>query len=335
MTETIIPTQLPAAVLPDLAVATDGIWKWFGRLTALRGVSLQIPRGATYLLLGPNGAGKSTLFKIILDLVRADRGTATVFGLDVRTQGPLVRANVGYVPEFPEWGYGWMRVGQLLAHHASYFPSWDRAYADKLARLFQIEAHRRVRTLSRGQARRIHLIMALAHRPPLLLLEEPTDGLDPLMRDETLGVLTDHLADSETTMLVSTRHVEEVARLVDYVGVLRQGMLRAQLSLDALQKHLHHYRVEVPEGWHGVPALNDAVLRRVDAGREVQWTVWGETSKILQLFSESNATVRQTMPLSLIDAAMVLLGGRDSHSAAAPTPHSHGDPDQMQMRVGL
>ncbi len=303
-----MPTVLPTSIESEaLAIATRDVDKRFGDQVALDKLALQVPVGAVYLLVGPNGAGKSTTIKVLLDLVRADGGTAEVLGLDPRTHGPLLHANVGYVPERLDWGYGWMRVGRLLEHHAAYFPAWDAAYAARLIELFDIKLGRRMQTLSKGQARRVHLVMALAHRPALLLLDEPIDGLDPYMRDETLGALAEHIDQSPTTVLLSTHHVEEVERLADHVGVLRDGQLRAQMSLDVLHGGLRQYRVEVPEHWPGLPTLDGAVLRRVGAGREVQWTVWGNEPEIAKLFAESGATVRDAAPVSLSEAALALL----------------------------
>jgi ABC-2 type transport system ATP-binding protein len=303
-----LPTRLRDG---ELAVDTRAITKRFGDQVALNDVTLQVPTGAVYLLVGPNGAGKSTTLKVLLDLVRAEKGTAEVFGLDTRERAPEVRANIGYVPERPDWGYGWMRVGRLLEHHALYYPTWDPNYAARLAQKFELRLDRKMGVLSKGQARRVHLTMALAHRPPLLLLDEPTDGLDPFMRDETLGVIADHLAESPTTVVLSTHHVEEVEGLADHIGVLRNGELRAQMSRDDLNTNLRRYRVEVPDGWSGVAALNGTVLRRVAAPREVQWTVWGPEAEIVQKLSGSGGTVREVVPLSLIDATLALLNPND------------------------
>lgn len=303
-----LPTRLGNG---NLAVETHGVNKRFGDQVALSDVSLQVPVGAVYLLVGPNGAGKSTTLKILLDLMRADQGAAEVFGLDTRGRAPQVRANVGYVSERPEWGYGWMRVGRLLEHHALFYPAWDAGYAEKLAHKFELRMDRKMGVLSKGQARRVHLTMALAHRPPLLLLDEPTDGLDPLMRDETLGVLADHLGETETTVVLSTHHVEEVERLADHIGVLRSGQLRAQMSREDLDAGLRRYRVEVPEKWSGVTSLDGAVLRRVTAPREVQWTVWGPEADVVQKLSAAGGTVREVARLSLLDATLALLNPND------------------------
>jgi ABC-2 type transport system ATP-binding protein len=304
-----LPTRLEGG---PLAVATHDLHKSYGGQAALDGVELQVPEGSVYVLVGPNGAGKTTLLKTLLDLVRADRGRAEVLGLDPRADGPRVRGRIGYVPERHDWGFGWMRVGRLLRHHAVYHPSWDEAYAARLARAFELRLDQRYGRLSKGQARRVQLLMALAHRPSLLLLDEPTDGLDPVMRDETLGLLADHLAATPTTVLVSTHLVHEIETMADHFGALRGGRLHAQLPVEALHRGLRRYRAEVPEGWQGVATLNGAVVRRAGSGREIQWTVWGEESEIVGHLSRAGATVRAAAPLTLADAAIALLSRREN-----------------------
>jgi ABC-2 type transport system ATP-binding protein len=302
--KTSLPTELTEG---PFDVRTDQLVKRFGAETVLHGVSLQVPEGGVYVLVGPNGAGKSTTFKILMDLLRADDGSATVLGLDPRTDGPRVRARIGYVPERFEWGYPWMRVGQLLEHHSAYFPSWDREYAARLVRLFDLRPDRRFASLSKGQTRRVHLTMALAHRPPLLVLDEPTDGLDPVMLDDTLGLLADHIAATPTTLLLSTHQVHDVDRLADHVGVMRDGRIILQAPRDVLRRSLLQYRVEAPEPWLGTPDLGVAVLRRESLGREMRWRIWGEEADVVERFARAGATVRDVTSLTLAEASLTLL----------------------------
>jgi ABC-2 type transport system ATP-binding protein len=244
---------------------------------------------------------------MLLDLVRPDAGTATLFGLDSVADGPKVRANIGYVPETHEWGYPAMTVGQLLAHHATYFTAWDHAYAQRLVGLFEIDTTRKLAQLSKGQSRRVHLTMAMAHRPALLLLDEPIDGLDPIMRDETLGAMAEHLSETPTTMVISTHHVSEVEGMADYIGAMRSGELKTQLPLAQLQKHLLRYRADVPDGWSGIPGLNGSVLRRAGGARDVQWTIWGAEAEVTAQFAGAGATVRDVARLTLQEATLALL----------------------------
>ena len=308
MSGSLLPVRLGDG---PFAVETAGLVKRFGAEYALAGVDLQVPEGAVYVLVGPNGAGKTTTLRILLGLAEPDGGEARVLGLVPGRQAPLVRAQVGYVPERPDWGYPWMTAGRLVEHHAAYFPTWDRAYASRLALAFEIPLDRPLAKLSTGVARRVHLLMALAHRPPLLVLDEPTDGLDPVMRDETLGLLAEHIADTGCTVLICTHLVHEVDRLADHLGVMRDGRLTAQLPREALHRGLRRYRAEVPPDWAGLPSLDGRVVRRSAVGREIQWSIWGDEAEVAGTLAGSGAVVRDAAPLTLEDAAIALLSRKE------------------------
>lgn len=289
------------------AVATHGLSIRYGSETALAGVDLRVPEGAVYILIGSNGAGKSTAMKVLLNLERPDAGRAEVFGLDTVSRGAEVRAQVGYVPEQHAPDYGWIPCGRLIQHVAAHYPAWDDAYAAHLIEVFGVRLQRKVGTLSKGEARRLQLVLALAHRPPLLLLDEPTDGLDPVARNRTLAQLAEHLADTPTAVVIATHHVHEVESLADHVGVLREGRLVAQMTRDELRRTVVRYRVEVPEGWQPPPELRIASLRRSRAGREVQWTLVGEPGDVTARLTSAGATVRDVTPLTLEEAALAFL----------------------------
>ena len=298
------------------AVETRGLSKRFGSRVALDGLDLWVPRGSVYVLVGPNGSGKTTTLRILLDLVRADRGRAELLGRDTVSEGRKVRALAGYVPERQDAGYGWMKVQQLLEHHASHRSSWDPAYAAALMERLEVRDHTKFGKLSKGEARRVQLVMALAHRPPVLLLDEPTDGLDPVMRDEALALLSDHVAENDSTLLISTHLVYEVEGLGDHLGVLKEGALQAQLDRETLRRRLRRYTLEVPDGWDGVEALKERVIRTTGTGREVAWTVWGDESDTLARLEAGGATVREVDPLTLEESAVALLAMRDHASLA-------------------
>lgn len=289
------------------AVSTHGLSKRYGREVALDAVDLRVPDGAVYVLVGANGAGKSTTFKILMNLERADAGTASVFGLDSAEDGPRVRAQIGYVPEHHAQSYRWMTCGRLLQHAAAFYPSWDAGYADHLSRSLGLRLDRRIGGLSKGQTRRVQLVLALAHRPPVLLLDEPTDGLDPIVRRRALTLLAEHLADTPTTVVASTHHIHELDSMADYVGVLNEGRLVVQTPRDDLQRTVRRYRMEVPDGWVPPPELKPSELRRSRAGRDAQCTLVGEERDVIERLAATGAQVRDVIPLNLEDAAMSYL----------------------------
>jgi ABC-2 type transport system ATP-binding protein len=151
--------------------------------------------------------------------------------------------------------------------------------------------------------------MALAHRPPLLLLDEPTDGLDPVMRRTALALLAEHIADTPTTVLISTHQIHEVESLADHVGVLLAGRLAAQMPRDELQRTVRRYQVEVPDGWTPPPGLRIAGLRRSSAGREIQGTLVGDEREVVERLTQAGGRVREARPLTLEDAAVAVLTG--------------------------
>lgn len=299
------------------AVRTEGLVKRFGRETALDGVDLAVPEGGVYLLAGTNGAGKSTLLRTLLNVERADRGAAVVLGLGAQAHGPEVRARTGYVPETGEGTYRWMRSGRFLAHQADFYPSWDGDYARHLVQLLDVRTESRLGTLSKGQARRVQIVAALAHRPPLLLLDELTDGLDPLAREEVLGLLASHLADTGCTAILSTHLVSEVETLVDHIGVLRSGRLVAQAPTQRLAERLGRYHLEAPEGWQVPAALEPKLVRReTGPGHALRIVAAGDRSEIAASISASGAAVRDVSRLSLAEAVPILLQSEKSHAFA-------------------
>lgn len=299
----------------DVVVETRDLVKRYGRRVALDGLEMRVPRGSVYVLVGPNGAGKTTTLRVLLDLVRADSGEASVLGLDPVSEGARVRARCGYLPERGDAGYGWMKVQQLLDHHASYRSNWDEAYARELMDRLEVRDHTKFGKLSKGESRRVQLVMALAHRPEVLLLDEPTDGLDPVMRDEALSLLADHISETGATLLISTHLVYEVEGLGDHLGVLQEGVLRAQLDREMLRRQLLRYTLEVPDGWTGPEGLLERIIRRGGGGRELAWTIWGRQEEVVDRLKAGGATVRQVEPLTLEEAAVALMAMRGTQAS--------------------
>ncbi|MDB5289899.1 MAG: ytrB, partial [Phycisphaerales bacterium] len=162
----------------DAIVEVRNVSRRFGTKIALDDVSLSLPAGTVLGLVGENGAGKTTLIKHILGLLKAQAGTVRVFGLDPVAQPVRVLSQIGYLSEEPDLP-GWMRVRDLLRYVAAFYPSWDHAYAEQLRQEFSLDPMAKVKHLSKGQKARAGLLAALAYRPQLLVLDEPSSGLDP------------------------------------------------------------------------------------------------------------------------------------------------------------
>src|SRR2546423_419368 len=167
----------------ESVINVSDLTRRFGANKALSSVSLSMARGGVYGLVGANGAGKTTLIKHILGLLRAESGSVRVFGLDPVADPVAVLSRIGYLSEENDVP-GWMRVDELIRYSRAFYPAWDDAYAEELRQAFALDPSAKIRTLSKGQKARAGLLVALAHRPELLVLDEPSSGLDPIVRPD-------------------------------------------------------------------------------------------------------------------------------------------------------
>src|SRR6478672_5160295 len=184
-------------------VAVQSLTRRFGPKIALDDVSLTVPRGMVFGLVGANGAGKTTLIKHLLGLYKAEAGSVRVFGLDPVADPAGVLARIGYVSEEHDLP-AWMRVWELMRYTQAFFPTWDPVYAEELRNRFELHPDARIKNLSKGQRARADLLVALAHRPELLVLDEPSAGLDPIVRRDILGAIIRTIADEGRTVLFSS-----------------------------------------------------------------------------------------------------------------------------------
>jgi ABC-2 type transport system ATP-binding protein len=249
-------------------VEVEALSRRFGRTVALDGVSLDVPRGVVFGLVGENGAGKTTLIKHMLGLLKAQTGRVGVFGLDPVREPVAVLSRVGYLSEdrdLPDW----MRLGEMLRYLRAFYPTWDDDLADELRRQFDLDPRARVKTLSQGQRARAGLLAALAYRPELLVLDEPSTGLDPIVRREILSAIIRTIAEEGRTVLFSSHLLDEVERVSDHVALLDRGRIVLCERLDSIKASHHRLTLRFDEPLAKPPALLGS-MRWEGSGRE--WT---------------------------------------------------------------
>src|SRR5438876_11993031 len=219
----------------DSVIEVSDLTRRFGGKTALASVSLALPRGGVYGLVGANGAGKTTLIKHILGLLRAESGSVRVFRLDPVADPVAVLSRIDYLSEENDLP-GWMRVEELIRYQRAFYPRWDDAYAEELRRAFALDPAAKIKDLSRGQKARMGLLIALAHRPELLVLDEPSSGLDPIVRRDILGAVIRTIADEGRTVLFSSHLLEEVEQVADHVTMISNGKIVLSAPLNEIKE---------------------------------------------------------------------------------------------------
>jgi len=219
----------------DYVIEVDALHHRFGKNNVLNGVDLRVPRGSVTALLGRNGEGKTTLMRLLTGWLVPKAGHIRVLGLDPARNGPAIRAKVGYVQdgvELPKW----MRVEDWFRFLEPFYPTWSRDEETQLCAQLDLDPRAKVTTLSKGQRAKHSLISALAHRPELLLLDEPFSGLDPIVRHEVLTAILGHLREEGRTVVVVTHSITDVERVADRVALMEQGVIRLDSDLEELQR---------------------------------------------------------------------------------------------------
>lgn len=241
----------------------------FRRKQALAGVTITVPRGVVYGLVGENGAGKTTLLKHIMGSLRAQTGSVRVFGRDPVKEPVAVLSQLGYLSEDRDIP-GWMRVGEAIGYTQAFYPGWDEAYAESLRERFELDERAKIKTLSRGEKAKCGLLLALAYRPPLLVLDEPSSGLDPSARHDILEAIVRTVADEGRTVLFSSHLLDEVERVADMTAMIHGGRVVFEESLDGIKAR--HWRLLVSREEENGPAPDlPGLIHATGTGRE--WTL--------------------------------------------------------------
>jgi len=238
----------------EIALMTQGLTKSYGKVRALRGVDLEVRRGEIFGFLGPNGAGKTTTIRCLLDLIRPDGGTARVLGIDPQTDPVAVQVLTGYLP-----GEMALKDNLTAERQLRFFSDMrggkaDWGFARQLAERLDLDLKRPIKNLSKGNKQKVGVVQALMHRPELLLLDEPTAGLDPLMQQEVLGLLREAKA-AGATVFFSSHIMSEVEAVAERVGIIRLGkIVEVAETASLINRSLRHITVRFQE------ALDSSVL---------------------------------------------------------------------------
>ena len=261
--------KFPSPSSAEAVVAITELSRRFGPKTVLDNVSLYVPRGGIFGLVGENGAGKTTLIKHILGLLRAETGAVRVFGLDPVADPVPVLGRIGYLSEQPDLP-GWMRVDELLRYTKAFYPKWDAQYAGQLLKQFGLDPAQRISTLSKGQTAKAGLLVAQAYRPELLLLDEPSSGLDPLVRRDILEAVIRTVADEGRTVFFSSHLLEEIERVSDHIAMVHRGKMVLCGSLDDIKAQHRSFTLHFENTPQTPPVITGALCV---SGSGKEWTV--------------------------------------------------------------
>ena len=295
--------------MSELAISTAGLTRRFGRVLAVDGIELKVPTGSVYGFLGRNGAGKTTTIQMLMGMLDPTAGQMRVMDFDPLREDVAMKRVVSYVPERVQM-YDWMTVREIVGFGANIHPHWQTSTAEGLVERFELPLDRKVGTLSRGMQGKLALALAMASHPKLLILDDPTMGLDAVVRREFVESIVGVLQETGVTVFFSSHIIDDVERVADWIAILHEGKLLLQEPLEELKSRVRRvvatFDGEAPEPGEDLPGGMLSVERD---GRQLALVCerWGEESR--QAIDAMGPTSVEIEGLSLEDIFVAFARG--------------------------
>ena len=282
--------------------------KSFDGFQALKGLNISVPKGSVYGLVGPNGAGKSTVIRHLAGIYRQDSGEALIDGEPVY-ENPAVKARVAYVPD-DIFFYTQSSIRDMMRFYRDMYPNFSRERFDALGEAFRLDPRQPMRKLSKGMQKQAAFWLTLSTCPDVIILDEPVDGLDPVMRRQVWKLLLSDVAERGTTVLVSSHNLRELEDVCDHVGIMNRGSMLLQRSLSELQDNMVKVQLALADG--GTLPADLEILHCTETGRLRQLIIRGGAEEITNRLSAAEPLFMDVLPLSLEEIFIYEQGGADN-----------------------
>ena len=288
-------------------IEVRNVMKEFDGFRALDDMSMTVPTGAVYGLVGPNGAGKSTIIRHLTGIYRQDAGEITIDGEPV-FENPEVKSRIAYIPD-DIFYYANASIREMMDFYRSIYPHFDAERFKKLADVFGLDPKRQMRRLSKGMQKQAAFWIAVSLRPEILILDEPVDGLDPVMRRRIWSIIMADVAENGTTVLVSSHNLRELEDVCDSVGIMNKGKIMLERSLNELQENIVKIQLALPDG-ESLPEGLD-ILHKSNTGRLQSLIMHGTQEDLTEKLQSAHPLFIDAVPLTLEEIFIYELGGAD------------------------
>ena len=281
--------------------------KSFDGFRVLDGLNIHVPKGAVYGLVGPNGAGKSTVIRHLAGIYRQDSGQVLIDGQPVY-ENPEIKGRIAYIPD-DIFFYTQATINDMMKFYRSVYPRFSPERFEKLEELFNLDRKQPMRKLSKGMQKQAAFWLAMSQCPEVVILDEPVDGLDPVMRRQVWSALLSDVAENDTTVLVSSHNLRELEDVCDHVGIMNHGRMLVERSLSALQDNIVKIQLAFADGGKLPEGLE--ILHRSSTGRLQQLILRGSAEELTAKLSAAGPLFLDVVPLNLEEIFIYELGGAD------------------------
>lgn len=282
--------------------------KSFEGFKALNELDISVPKGSVYGLVGPNGAGKSTVIRHLAGIYRQDSGEVLIDGQPVY-ENPAVKSRIAYIPD-DIFYYTQASINDMMKFYADIYPNFNKQRFEELGQVFKLDRKHLMRRLSKGMQKQAAFWLAICMEPDVIILDEPVDGLDPVMRRQVWSILLSDVAERGTTVLVSSHNLRELEDVCDHVGIMNHGKMLVERSLDALQENIVKIQLAMPDGGQLPEDLQ--ILHKSSTGRLQQLILRGNAEELTAKLTAANPLFLDLVPLSLEEIFIYELGGADN-----------------------
>ncbi len=288
-------------------IEVRNVIKEFDGFRALDDLSMTVPTGSVYGLVGPNGAGKSTIIRHLTGIYRQDAGEIMIDGAPV-FENPEVKSRIAYIPD-DIFYYANASIREMMDFYRSIYPHFDAERFKKLSDVFGLDPKRQMRRLSKGMQKQAAFWIAVSLRPEILILDEPVDGLDPVMRRQIWSIIMADVAENGTTVLVSSHNLRELEDVCDSVGIMNKGKIMIERSLNELQENIVKIQLALPDG-EVLPEGLD-ILHKSNTGRLQSLIMHGTQEELTEKLQSAHPLFIDAVPLTLEEIFIYELGGAD------------------------
>ena len=288
-------------------IEVKDVVKTFDGFRALDGLNMTVPDGAVYGLVGPNGAGKSTIIRHLTGIYSQDSGDVLVDGEQV-FENPAVKNRIAYIPD-DIFYFSNARIGEMASFYRSIYPQFDSGRFKKLGEVFDLDPKRQMRKLSKGMQKQAAFWMMMSLRPDILVLDEPVDGLDPVMRRQIWSIVMSDVAENGTSVLISSHNLRELEDVCDHVGIMNGGKVLLEHPLTELQANIVKVLVALPDEAKLPDGLD--ILHQSSQGHLYTLIVHGDAAEVTNRLSTAQPQYLDVVPLTLEEIFIYELGGAD------------------------
>lgn len=281
--------------------------KYLGGDKILNNVNINVNKGSIYGLIGPNGAGKTTLLKTLVDIYEPEKGEVFILGESIK-ENVKVKANLGYVADSLNF-YPDFKLNDVVDFYRNTYPNWDEGKYIKLKNIFKLDEKKKIKSLSKGMKTQLAFMLNISISPKVLILDEPTSGLDPVIKRKVLDILIEEVSENETTVLISSHHLGELERICDHIGIIHEGQILLEESIDDLKSNVRKIQVafkgDIPEKIKS----NPDILKIENRGKVYEIIVNDNVDIFIENLKKYNPILLDTIDMSLEEIFVYKMGG--------------------------